>query len=104
MAGCLPKVSNLYPPVQYPVSRGTASLSSLVTWNHEDTLENLIEMDTSIMSVGLNHYSVLFPIAIMSAILEKKKKKKDDGRLPYPTLLCGRADSTTALSTCATQI
>nr|CAD7445195.1 unnamed protein product [Timema bartmani] len=47
MAGCLPKVSNLYPPVQYPVSRGTASLSSLVTWNHEDTLESLLEMDTS---------------------------------------------------------
>ncbi|CAG2053367.1 unnamed protein product [Timema podura] len=47
MAGCFPKVSNLYPPVQYPVSRGTASLSSLVTWNHGDTLENLQDMDTS---------------------------------------------------------
>nr|CAD7462935.1 unnamed protein product [Timema tahoe] len=53
MAGLLPKVSNLYPPVQYPVSRGTASLSSLVTWDHEYSWESLLEMDTSKM-VGTN--------------------------------------------------
>nr|CAD7431570.1 unnamed protein product [Timema monikensis] len=49
MAGLLPKVSNLYPPVQYPVSRGTASLSSLVTWNHEDIWDSPLDIDTSKM-------------------------------------------------------
>nr|CAD7607334.1 unnamed protein product [Timema genevievae] len=44
-AGLLPKVSNLYPPVQYPVSRGTASLSSLVTWNHSETWSSVLDMD-----------------------------------------------------------
>nr|CAD7202531.1 unnamed protein product [Timema douglasi] len=51
MAGLLPKVSNLYLPVQYPVSRGTASLSSLVTWNHEDILDSPLDLDTSKMIV-----------------------------------------------------
>nr|CAD7202530.1 unnamed protein product [Timema douglasi] len=42
-------VSNLYPPVQYPVSRGTASLSSLVTWNHEDRFDSPLDLETSEM-------------------------------------------------------
>nr|CAD7402870.1 unnamed protein product [Timema cristinae] len=45
--GLLPKVSNLYPPVQYPVSRGTASLSSLVAWNHSETWLSVMDMDLS---------------------------------------------------------
>nr|CAD7409171.1 unnamed protein product [Timema poppensis] len=45
-AGLLPKVSNLYPPVQYPVSRGTASLSSLVTWDHHDNWKTALDVDT----------------------------------------------------------
>lgn len=30
-------VNALYPPVEYPVSRGTPSLASLVTWDHTDS-------------------------------------------------------------------
>lgn len=29
-------VAKLYPEVSFPVSRGTPSLASLATWNHED--------------------------------------------------------------------
>lgn len=29
-------VNVLYPPIEYPVSRGTPSLAPLVTWNHTD--------------------------------------------------------------------
>jgi hypothetical protein len=36
MAGCLPQVSKLYPAVQFPVSRGTPSVSPLVSWNHTE--------------------------------------------------------------------
>ncbi|KAJ8680791.1 hypothetical protein QAD02_016578 [Eretmocerus hayati] len=32
--GLQPQISNLYPKVQYPVGRGTSSLSSLVKWDH----------------------------------------------------------------------
>ncbi|XP_014291398.1 fatty acid synthase [Halyomorpha halys] len=33
-AGLYPKVKELYPPVTYPVSRGTPNLGSLVEWDH----------------------------------------------------------------------
>lgn len=31
-------VNALYPPVQYPVSRGTPSLADFATWNHNERL------------------------------------------------------------------
>jgi fatty acid synthase len=36
MAGPVPQVSKLYPDVQFPVRRGTPSISPLVTWDHEE--------------------------------------------------------------------
>lgn len=33
-AGLQPQIANLYPKVQYPVGRGTPSISSLVKWDH----------------------------------------------------------------------
>lgn len=36
IAGCEPAVNNLYPPIEYPVSRGTPSISSYCTWFHGD--------------------------------------------------------------------
>lgn len=36
MAGCEPAVNNLYPPIEYPVSRGTPSISSYCTWFYGD--------------------------------------------------------------------
>lgn len=36
MAGCEPTVNNLYPPIEYPVSKGTPSISPYCTWFHGD--------------------------------------------------------------------
>ncbi|PNF24204.1 hypothetical protein B7P43_G16135, partial [Cryptotermes secundus] len=34
--GLQPQLANLYPPVQYPVSRGTRMISPLVRWEHSE--------------------------------------------------------------------
>ena len=34
--GLQPQLANLYPPVQYPVSRGTPMISPLVRWEHSE--------------------------------------------------------------------
>lgn len=34
MEGYIPKIANLYPKVEFPVSTGTPPLSHLVEWNH----------------------------------------------------------------------
>jgi hypothetical protein len=36
MAGPVPQVSMLYPAVHFPVSRGTPSISPLVSWDHTE--------------------------------------------------------------------
>ena len=35
--GLNPNIENLYPKVEWPVSRGTQSISSLIKWNHRDS-------------------------------------------------------------------
>jgi len=35
LSGMHPQIGKLYPPVEYPVSRGTPSLAPLVHWNFE---------------------------------------------------------------------
>lgn len=34
IAGCQPDVNALFPPIEYPVPRGTPSISPLATWDH----------------------------------------------------------------------
>jgi hypothetical protein len=34
--GLQPQLANLYPPVQYPVSRGTPMIAPLVRWEHSE--------------------------------------------------------------------
>jgi fatty acid synthase, animal type len=34
--GLEPKISNLYPPVEFPVSNGTPMLSHLIEWDHSE--------------------------------------------------------------------
>jgi len=34
--GLQPQLANLYPPVQYPVSRGTPMISPLLRWEHSE--------------------------------------------------------------------
>lgn len=38
MAGLEPKIQNLYPKIEYPVSRATPSLHQLVHWQHEQDI------------------------------------------------------------------
>lgn len=45
----LPDVNAIYPPMEYPVSRGTPSLASLVTWIHDIDWK-----DYNIVSVSIN--------------------------------------------------
>lgn len=37
IAGREPVVNNLYPPIEYPVPRGTPSISPYCTWFHGDS-------------------------------------------------------------------
>ncbi|KYM97760.1 Fatty acid synthase [Cyphomyrmex costatus] len=49
--GLQPQVANLYPPVEYPVSRGTAMISPFIRWNHfEDWFIPRYETQESIKS------------------------------------------------------
>lgn len=51
-AGLQPKIENLYPPISYPVSRGTPSLQPLVEWNHSDEWEVITFIENNIASSG----------------------------------------------------
>lgn len=35
-AGINPKISNIYPDIEFPVSRGTPMIASLVRWDHSE--------------------------------------------------------------------
>jgi len=59
MAGAQPDVSKLYPPVEFPVSRGTPMIGSLIKWDHsikwkvpiykngQNTSEHAVKIDLS---------------------------------------------------------
>ncbi|XP_065215656.1 fatty acid synthase-like [Planococcus citri] len=35
-AGCVPKLNVLYPPVEFPVSKSTPTIASLIKWQHDE--------------------------------------------------------------------
>lgn len=51
-AGLHPKIENLYPAINYPVSKGTASLQQLVEWDHSDDWEVITFIDNEVVSSG----------------------------------------------------
>jgi len=51
-AGLQPKIENLYPPINYPVSRGTPSLQPLVEWDHSDDWEVITFIENEVSSSG----------------------------------------------------
>lgn len=51
-AGLHPKIENLYPPISYPVSRGTPSLQPLVEWDHSDEWNVVTFLETKTSSSG----------------------------------------------------
>nr|CAD7197600.1 unnamed protein product [Timema douglasi] len=61
--GICPRVHELYPVVKYPVSRGTPSIGSLVSWDHTDSWHtaSLVDMHKEFATQGLwhNHITIL---------------------------------------------
>lgn len=51
-AGLHPKIENLYPPISYPVSRGTPSLQPLIKWDHSDEWNVVTFLQTKVSSSG----------------------------------------------------
>lgn len=51
-AGLQLKLENLYPPINYPVSRGTPSLQPLVEWEHSDDWTVISFIDDEVKSSG----------------------------------------------------
>jgi len=51
-AGLQLKLENLYPPISYPVSRGTPSLQPLVEWDHTDSWELVSFIEDKISTSG----------------------------------------------------
>jgi len=51
-AGLQPKIENLYPPINYPVSKGTPSLQPLVEWDHTDNWDVITFIENEVKSSG----------------------------------------------------
>lgn len=51
-AGLQLKLENIYPPISYPVSKGTPSLQPLVEWDHTDDWTVLSFLETEIKLSG----------------------------------------------------
>lgn len=87
-AGLHPKVENLYPPISYPVSRGTPSLQQLVEWNHSDDWPLITFLDYTITSSG----EVQLKIDLKNESYNYLKGTYIDGEevLPYAAYLVSR--------------
>lgn len=51
-------ISKLYPSIEYPVSKGTATLSDLARWNHTETWKYFDEDDKLHAMMGNKEYEV----------------------------------------------
>ncbi|KAK3922271.1 Fatty acid synthase, partial [Frankliniella fusca] len=58
LAGLNPQIQNLYDPVEFPVSRGTAPLSPLAEWDHTETWYTGRFSQQTKFIPGENHYPV----------------------------------------------
>lgn len=50
--GMNPKIQKLYPPIEYPVSRGTPSIHTLPLWDHNDQWTPAVSR-SSLVSISL---------------------------------------------------
>lgn len=70
MAGLDFDISKIYPPILYPVGRGTPTTSDLVGWNHSDIWE---------ISIGTDHYGWSKYIQNLEIDLNSEKYQKYSG-------------------------
>lgn len=84
-AGLQPKIENLYPPISYPVSRGTPSLQPLVEWDHSDDWDVITFIENEVASSG----EVQLDMDVDSEIYEHLRGTYIDGVevLPYASYL-----------------
>ncbi|XP_043463802.1 fatty acid synthase-like [Leptopilina heterotoma] len=57
-AGCTVNVSNLYPKVSYPVSRGTPSISPLIQWDHSVKWTSRTNSQAGLIKLGQMNFIV----------------------------------------------
>ncbi|XP_069677436.1 fatty acid synthase-like isoform X2 [Periplaneta americana] len=80
--GLQPKLANLYPPVQYPVSRGTPMISPLIRWEHsEDWYVTSYKMQEKVKS---GERTVL--VTLQDEELEYLSGHVIDGRNLFPAM------------------
>jgi hypothetical protein len=54
--GLQPQLANLYPPVQYPVSRGTPMISPLVRWDHSEDRYVMKYLAEVMLQISVENY------------------------------------------------
>ncbi|KAJ8686146.1 hypothetical protein QAD02_021940 [Eretmocerus hayati] len=82
--GLQPQIANLYPKVQYPVGRGTPSLSSLVKWDH--STDWLVNYYSPLEEVKEGERT--FKIDLNSDEYQYLRGNVINGRLSIPLSLC----------------
>jgi len=49
-SGLNPKIQNIYPPIKFPVARGTPHIHSLPFWDHTDQWIPTVAKNVSLIS------------------------------------------------------
>ncbi|XP_033219715.1 fatty acid synthase-like isoform X2 [Belonocnema kinseyi] len=82
-AGLNPQISKLYPSIEYPVSSGTPSISSLIQWDHSnDWYTSFYEKPQEQKQAEMK-----FPIKLENEVWEFLKGNKIDDKIVLPSAL-----------------
>ncbi|XP_067209348.1 fatty acid synthase-like [Linepithema humile] len=57
--GLQPRIANLYPPVNFPVSRGTPMISPFIRWNHSEDWFTCTQLTTEKIKYRARHIEIL---------------------------------------------
>jgi len=58
--GVNPKITNIYPKVTFPVSRGTPCIQSLPLWDHNEQWTPVVTTNSQVIFTYLNIIIILF--------------------------------------------
>lgn len=51
LSGLNPKIQELYPPIDFPVSRGTPSIDNLPFWDHNEQWKSTIHQSNLVSEI-----------------------------------------------------
>jgi len=51
LSGLNPKIQELYPPIDFPVSRGTPSIENLPFWDHNEQWKSTINQSNLVSEI-----------------------------------------------------